>query len=302
MAEQGFTGASLRALLHAPNVTRAIGAHNAIGAVLAAEAGFDAVWASGLEVSASLGVPDANILSMTECLDIAATIVRAGPLPVLVDADSGFGDVNNVWHLVREAERRGVAGLCIEDKPFPKVNSFVEKPQELEPLPKFCAKLRAAKDARYDPDTVIVARTEALIVGAGMDEALRRAELYETSGADALLVHSRAATPDEVLDFCARYQGGLPIVVVPTKYPQVTCDELGQAGVSLVIYANHGLRSAVLAMRETFDSIIKNGRSLDVESRLSSVSDLLAMEGMAGALDRKGYYDRWADEMLGDRA
>ena len=172
----GESAQDLRQLLGRPGIARAVGAHDAIGAVLGAEAGFDAVWASGLEISTSRGVPDANILSMTECLDAAAIMVRASPLPVLVDCDTGYGDIHNVMHLVREAEWRGVAGICIEDKPFPKVNSFVKSPQRLEPLPSFCAKLRAAKDAQRNPDTLVVARLEALIVGAGMAEALHRAE------------------------------------------------------------------------------------------------------------------------------
>lgn len=285
---------ALRQLLQRPEIARAVGAHDAVGTILAAEAGFDVVWASGLEISTSRGVPDANILSMSECLDAAAVMVRAGPLPVLVDCDTGYGDIHNVMHLVREAELRGVAGICIEDKPFPKVNSFVRSHQRLEPLPSFCMKLRAAKDAQCNPDTVVVARLEALIVGAGMAEALHRAECFEASGADVLLVHSRAATPHEVTEFCSQYAGQLPIVVIPTMYPQTTCDELAAAGVSMVIYANQGMRSAVQAMRKTFHSIIAHGRTLNVEDHLSSVDELLALTDMNGVIERQRYYEQWA--------
>lgn len=289
-------GQALRQLLQRPRIARAVGAHDAVGALLAAEAGFDAVWASGLEISASRGVPDANILTMTECLDAAAVIVRASPLPVLVDCDTGYGDLHNVMHLVREAERRGVAGVCVEDKPFPKINSFVQCEQRLEPVASFCVKLRAAKDAQRNPDTIVVARLEALIVGAAMEEALHRADCYEDSGADVLLIHSRAATSQEVTQFCSRYEGKLPIIVIPTQYPQVTCDELEKAGAAMVIYANQGLRSAVRAVRETFRSIMEHGRSLEVEDRISSVDDVLALTDMNGLVERQEYYDRWARE------
>jgi phosphoenolpyruvate phosphomutase len=293
---EGGAGQALRQLLSRPQIARAVGAHDAIGVTLAAEAGFDAIWASGLEISTSRGVPDANVLSMTECLDAASVMVRASPLPVLVDCDTGFGDVINVMHLVREAEQRGIAGICIEDKPFPKINSFVPAEQRLESVSSFCMKVRAARDARRNPDLVIIARLEALIVGAGMDEALRRGECYEASGADVLLIHSRATSSHEVTEFCARYSGKLPVIVIPTRYPQATCDDLAEAGAAMTIYANQGLRSAVRAVREAFRSIIEHGRSLEIEERLSSVDEILALTNMDGWLGRQKSYERWAQE------
>jgi phosphoenolpyruvate phosphomutase len=255
-----------------------MGAHNPLSAKLGEEAGFEAIWASGLEISASRGVPDANILSMSECLDAAATLAAEVDIPVLADCDSGFGGVGNVVHMVRSYESRGVAGVCIEDKQFPKMNSFVGAGQDLAPIGEFAAKITAAVEAKRDPDFVVVARIEALIAGHGMDEALRRAEVYERAGADALLIHSKKSTSDEVYGFRERYEGALPVVVVPTMYPQVTTRELEEHGISAVIYANQALRSSISAMRQVLTQIAVSGSTFGVEDGISPVKEVFALQ------------------------
>jgi len=285
----GGPGRRLRAALESPHLARAMGAHSPLSARLAAEAGFDVVWSSGLEISALAGVPDANILAMSQCLEAASAMADAVDTPVLADCDSGFGNVNNVIHMVRAYEARGMAGVCIEDKQFPKLNSFLEGNQDLAPLDDFAAKIRAAVDCRRSRDLVVVARLEALISGRGQAEALRRAEVYEAAGADALLIHSKRRDPAEVFEFRDAYRGDLPVIVVPTTYNQVTAEELEQRGFAMAIYANQALRSSIRAMRETLGRIYR-------DAALKEVFDL---QGVPQMLERQDRYEAEGRDLAG---
>ncbi|WP_306368975.1 isocitrate lyase/phosphoenolpyruvate mutase family protein [Nocardiopsis sp. CC223A] len=285
----------LRTTLEGPGLARAMGAHNSLSARLAQEAGFDVVWSSGLEISAAAGVPDANILSMPDCLRAAADMAAALEIPLLADCDSGYGGVGNVVHMVRSYEARGVAGVCVEDKRFPKLNSFVEGDQELAPLDDFAAKIRAATETREE--LVVVARLEALISGRGMAEALRRAEVYERAGADALLIHSKIAEPDEVYAFREAYDGDLPVVVVPTTYNRVTAVELEERGFAMAIYANHALRSAIRAMRETLHRIIDDGTTFHIEPEIAPLKEVFDLQGTALMLERQNHYEALGREL-----
>lgn len=279
----------LRAALHGPGLAQAMGAHSPLSARLAEDAGFEAIWSSGLEISATAGVPDANILAMGECLDAAAGLADSVSLPVLADCDSGFGNVNNVIHMVRSYEARGLAGVCIEDKQFPKLNSFVEGNQDLAPADDFAAKICAA--AEVSRDLVVVARLEALIAGQGMDEALRRADIYERAGAHALLIHSKRTEPDEVFAFRAAYTGQLPVIVVPTTYNRVTAAELEDRGFAMAIYANQALRSSLKAMRETLASIRRDGTTHHIEGDLATLKDVFALQRMPQMLEQQAHYE-----------
>ena len=172
----------------------------------AVEAGFDGVWASGLEISASYGLPDANILTMSEYLERATEMNEATSLPVIADCDTGYGNVNNVIHMVEKYEKAGIAAICIEDKLFPKVNSFIEGRQDLADIEEFCGKIRAVKNTQKNPDFMVIARVEALIAGWGMKEALKRATAYAESGADAILIHSKKRDNKEILEFCKKFK------------------------------------------------------------------------------------------------
>mgnify|MGYP001346009017 CR=1 FL=1 len=177
--------ARLRAALKKSGPLLVAGAHNPLSARLVEEAGFDAIWASGFEISASQAVPDANILTFSENLEIARGIANAVEIPVIADCDSGFGNAVNVIRTIREYEAAGVAGICIEDNIFPKRCSFYSgSRRELVSVEEHAGKIRAAKAAQRDPDTFIIARTEALIAGWGREEALRRARAYADAGAD----------------------------------------------------------------------------------------------------------------------
>jgi phosphoenolpyruvate phosphomutase len=279
--------ARLRELLAGPSVVKVAGAHSGLSARLVEASGFSAVWASSFELSTSYALPDASILTMSEALEAARVMNEAVSIPVIADCDTGFGDTANVVHMVRRYESSCIAGVCIEDKVFPKLNSLLGGGQELLDMDRFAAKVRAAKRAQHSPDFVVIARTEALITGAGMDEALRRSDAYVDAGADAILVHSRASTPDEIWAFLDVWSGRAPVVVVPTTYFDVEVAEFERRGARVVIYANHGLRAAVRAMKETFRELQRTGSSRGVERRIASLTELFELQGMPALMDSR---------------
>ncbi|MEU3049778.1 isocitrate lyase/phosphoenolpyruvate mutase family protein [Streptomyces sp. NPDC006984] len=280
----------LRDLFARPGAVRIVGAHNPLGARLAERAGFDGVWSSGLEVSASQGVPDTDILTMSELLTVASSMAAAVDVPVVADCDAGYGNAHNVMHMIRRYEAAGIAGVSIEDKRFPKVNSFIPGRQELAPVAEFCGKLRAAKAAQNTPDLMVIARIEALIAGWGMDEALRRGEAYAQAGADAVLIHAKGSSSDPVLEFLHRWQHPTPVVVVPTTYHTITSTELAEAGAKMVIYANHGLRAGITAVTETFDAILRDDRTTGIEDRIASLTTVFDLQGMARQKQHEAAY------------
>ena len=268
----------LRQLLAAPELVRAAGAHDGLGAALAEEAGFEAVWASGLGLSAARALPDASVLSMSETLQAGIAMHRACTLPVVADCDTGFGGLLNVAHMVREFETAGIAAVCIEDKLFPKVNSFAEHAQPLATVADFCHRIEVAKSVQETEDFVVIARTEAYIAGMDTAEALRRAEAYADAGADAVLVHSKSAGPEQIEEFLSGWHRPVPVVAVPTTYHSWSAVAARDAGVSMMIYANQGLRATVTAVRAVLETILAEGSSASVEPRLASVKDVFALQ------------------------
>lgn len=254
----------LRQILARPGLVPAVGAHDALSAKLIEAAGFPVVWSSSFTVSAAQrAMPDVNLLTMTETLETARHVNNAVAVPVIADCDNGYGNAVNVVRTVEEYERAGIAGLCFEDNIFPKKCSlYPGVRRELASVEEHAGKIRAAKRAQRDPATVIIARTEALIAGWGLEEALRRAHAYAEAGADMILVHSKAPTAAELLDFMRRWDGPTPIVAVPTLYPSVGWEELEGAGVKLVIWANQVLRAAVKGMQDTL-TVLDRERRLD---------------------------------------
>jgi phosphoenolpyruvate phosphomutase len=255
-------------------LVRAAGAHDALTALLAEEAGFDAVWSSSFAISAGYGLPDVSLLGMAEYLAASTAMHRSVEVPVVADCDTGFGGNLNAAFAMMQFEAAGVAAVCIEDKVFPKRNSFVEVGQELLDADEFARKLAVAARARSHPDTLLIARTETFICGLGVDEALRRSHSYVDAGADAILVHSKASDQHEVVSFLQRWQRRAPVVIVPTTYPGWRAEEAAKAGVSMVIYANQGLRATVTAVRETWEAILKHGSSAPVEAGIASVREI----------------------------
>ena len=269
--------ALFRAELVSPELSFAMEAHNGLSAKVVEEAGFRVIWASGLSISAALGVRDNNEASWTQVLETLEFMADATTVPILVDGDTGYGNFNNMRRLVRKLCQRGIAAVCIEDKLFPKTNSFIGEAQPLADIEEFCGKIKAGKDSQTDPDFAIVARIEALIAGWGMDEALRRAAAYHEAGADAILIHSKAKTADEVVDFAAAWDDRCPIVLVPTMYYGTPTDRFRTAGVSLVIWANHNLRAALTAMRDVSQRIQDEQSLAGVEGTIASVQDVFEL-------------------------
>ncbi len=241
----------LRQLFSTGDLSRSVGAHDGLGAKLIGESGFEAVWASGLEISASYGVPDANILTMTQFLSKAYEMNQATTLPIIADCDTGFGNVNNAIYMMEQYEAHGISGICIEDKKFPKVNSFIEGRQDLAEIGEFAGKIRAVTDTKKDKNIVLIARVEALIAGWGMEEALKRSFAYEEAGADAILIHSKKKEPSEIIDFVKifRKKSKTPIVIVPTTYVNFSEQEIKKLGINHVIYANQLIRSRMNSQR-----------------------------------------------------
>ncbi|MGQ9920199.1 MAG: isocitrate lyase/phosphoenolpyruvate mutase family protein [Desulfobacca sp.] len=271
----------LRQRLAQGEILQAAGAHDGLSARLVEQARFDAVWASGLEISAAHAVPDANILTMKDYLEAASNINEAVTIPVIADCDTGYGNANNVIRLVKKYEAAGIAAICIEDKCFPKVNSYIPGRQELAPLAEFVGKIRAAKDAQVSPDFMVIARIEALIAGWGMEEAWRRADAYVAAGADAILIHSKANSPDEIKAFIDGWSGSVPLVVVPTSYPQVTVPQLAAWGVRLVIYANVGVRAAVQAMSRVLAQLRQAGSLQAVADEIAPLQTIFDLQEMS---------------------
>ena len=283
---------ALRQLFKAQTILRVMGAHNGLGAKLIEKNGFDAVWASGLEISTAHAVPDANILTMTENLNAASAINEAMALPVICDCDTGYGNAMNVRRMVKKYEAAGLAAAVIEDKLFPKLNSFIPGRQELATVEEFMGKIEAAKNAQTSPDFMIFARVEALIAGWGIDEALRRAYAYEEAGADGIVIHSKAKTPDEIFNFSAKWKGAVPLIAIPTTYYDVTAEALAARGFRMVIYANQGLRASIRAMNEVFKSIRETGSTAFVERRIAPMREVFEIQGMMDMKDEEKKFSK----------
>ena len=270
----------LKAKLATTDLVTLMSAHNPLSARLAEEAGFDGIWASGFELSAAYGVPDASLLSLTQHLDMTRAMIEQTTIPMVADIDTGYGNAINVLHVVSAYARAGAAAVVMEDKLFPKDTSLLAGGrQELVRIEEFQGKIEAAREAGRGHDLVIIARTEALIADLGLDEALRRGMAYAEAGADLLLVHSKRKTPDEIVAFCQRWQGPIPLTIVPTAYPDLT-EEKARAlkKIKIMIYANHAIRAAVGAMRATFAQIRRDRGIHRIDQQIASVEDIFELQ------------------------
>jgi phosphoenolpyruvate phosphomutase len=277
-------GRILREVMAGGGMARVMSAHNPLSAKLVEEAGFDGIWASGFELSASQALPDVSLISMSQHLEVTRQMAERVDIPIVADIDTGFGNAVNVLHAVDQYERAGAAAVVIEDKTFPKVTSLIaDGRQELLRLEEFQGKIEAALSARQDPDFLIIARTEALIAGLGEAEALARAAAYEEAGADMILIHSKQKTPDEVESFVNNWKGRARITIVPTAYPEMTEARAKSSGkIGMYIYGNHTIRAAVTAMREILGRIAQDGGIQGVEADIVSVQDIFDLQDMAG--------------------
>ena len=271
----------LRKKIQEKSILKIGGAFDAMSAKLVEINNFDAVWAGSFAISATHAVPDASIMTMTEFLQVAKNMVDSCEIPIIADCDTGFGGPSNVSHLVKQYEQAGIAGISIEDKIFPKQNSLLENgKQELLSEKEFVAKIIAGKESKINENFMIIARTEALIAGLGVDEAVKRATAYESAGADAILIHSKSNNPKEVFEFCNLWKGKIPIVVVPTSYGNVTIDELTENNVKMVIYANQTLRIAHKAMSKLLKKLNDADSLSQVDEEISSMEEIFELQKM----------------------
>lgn len=260
-------------------LVRVVGAHNAMSARLAERAGFDGVWASSLEISTSMGCPDTGANTMTHVLSASASMAAAVECPVVADCGPAIGGAPGVIQMVKAFEQAGVAAACIEDSLYPKTNSLLPGQHELVGIDDFSQHIRTATEARKSPDFLVIARIEALIAGEPVGEALTRARSYEAAGADAILVHSKAAKPDQVLEFAAAWNSPVPLVLIPTTYYKLTEQQMRETHkVKMVIYANHGIRAAVHAMQNAYSQILSCGSTCEVQKWIAPLEDLFEIQ------------------------
>jgi phosphonopyruvate hydrolase len=272
-----------------------VGARDALEARLVEEAGFDFVWSGGFGVSASYGVPDASLLSMTQYLEEARAMNEVIGIPIIADCDTGYGNANNVIFAIKRYEEAGIAAVSLEDKKFPKDTSLLEGGrQELASIEEFAGRIQAAVDTRRSRDFTVIARVEALIAGWGQEEALKRAHRYVEAGADCILIHSKSKTPDEIVEFINRWDHGTPLVLVPTNYPALTESEIQKLGgkVKIVIYANQPLRAAVKAVEGVLAEIRRAGGIHTIEERMVPVQHIFRLQGVPQMKEHEKKYLR----------
>ena len=273
-------------------------AHNGLSAKIVEEAGFRGIWGSGLSISAAMGVRDNNEISWTQVLETVEFMSDATGIPILLDGDTGYGNFNNMRRLVKKLEQRGVAGVCIEDKIFPKTNSFLRgEKQPLADMEEFSGKIKAGLDARSDDDFCIVARVEAFIAGHGLDEALRRAESYHRAGAMAILMHSKKNTPEEVFAFMREWGDRCPVLIVPTKYYSTPTEEFVKHGISTVVWANHTLRASIKAMQDLTKRVFEEKTLINVEDKIASVKEVFRLQNDQELVEaEKRYFQNETDK------
>jgi len=268
-----------RRLLDGNELDFLIDAHNGISAKVGEQAGFKGLWAGGLCMSAQYGVRDSNEASWTQVLEMLEFMADATSIPILLDGDTGYGNFNNVRRLVSKLEQRGIAAVCIEDKLYPKTNSFIDgNKQQLAEIDEFCSRIKAGKDAQSDDEFAIITRVEAFIAGWGLGEALRRAEAYHEAGSDGILIHSALTTPTEILAFKKEWGDRSPVVIVPTKYYATPTEVFREAGFSIVIWANHLLRAALTTMQDCATTLARDQNLLSIEDDIAPVKEIFRLQ------------------------
>lgn len=282
--------ARLRRLINSKDTVRIIEAHNGLTGRLVETVSvevnstareFDGMWASSLTDSTAKGKPDIEAVDLSSRINNINDLMEVTTKPIIFDGDTG-GKIEHFVFTVRTLERLGVSAVIIEDKIGSKKNSLfgTEAGQVQDTIEDFGTKIRAGKNAQITDDFMIIARIESLILQKGLNDALTRAQSYIEAGADGIMIHSKETSPDEILEFCRKYaqlERRVPLVAVPSTYDTITESELAAAGVNVVIYANHFLRSAYPAMMETARSILTHGRAYEAREGLMSIKEIISL-------------------------
>ena len=273
------TTTRLRRLLEAPELLVAPGVAECVGARLVAEQGFDALYMTGAGTTASrLGMPDVGLLGVTEMADNAGRIADAAGLPLIADADTGYGGPINVRRTIQCYERAGVAGVHMEDQDWPKRCGHLAG-KTLIPVEEMCAKVRAAVDARSDPDFIVIARTDAIAV-EGFEAALDRAKAYEEAGADALFVEA-PTTMEEVSTIPKTFsRPTLYNMAMSGKTPVLPANEIEALGFGVVIYPGLSLSAAIPAIRRALAELRETGGIEASSAEMASFRDFFELMGL----------------------
>lgn len=280
----------LKRLIEAKPIVRVLEAHNGLSGLIVENTKvavdnkteeFDCMWLSSLTDSTIKGKPDIEYVDLTSRLKTIDEILEVTTKPIIFDADTG-GITEHFVFKVRTLERLGVSAAIIEDKVGLKKNSLfgTDVEQTQDSIENFCFKISEGKRARVTEDFMIIARIESLILKKGMEDALKRAAAYIEAGADGIMIHSKEKQPDEILEFCDKYNKfdqRVPLVVVPSSYNKITEQELINAGVNVVIYANHLIRSAYPAMVKTAESILQHKRSYEASDCCTSIKEIITL-------------------------
>ena len=280
----------LRKLIQLKPIVRTIEAHNGLSGLVVENAKvtkdekintFDAVWVSSLTDSTAKGKPDIELVDMTSRISTINELMEVTTKPIILDGDTG-GLLEHFVFNIKTIERMGVSAIIIEDKMGLKKNSLfgTDVEQTQDTIENFCNKIRAGKNALLTDEFMIIARIESLILKQGMDDAIKRAKAYIGAGADGIMIHSRESEPDEIFEFCDKFKEfapNIPLVVVPTSFNQVYEDEFAKHNVNIVIYANHLIRSAYPAMKETAELILENERCKEADDKCLPIKEILTL-------------------------
>lgn len=280
----------LKNLINSKSIVRILEAHNGLTGLIVQKTKieqngklkeFDGMWVSSLCDSTAKGKPDIELVDLTSRLNTINDILEVTTKPIILDGDTG-GEIEHFVYTVKTLERLGVSAVIIEDKVGLKKNSLfgTDVQQTQDTIEHFSEKISSGKKARVTDDFMIIARIESLILNAGMEDALKRAKAYIEAGADAIMIHSKKKEPDEILEFCKKFkefENKVPLVAVPTSYCQITETELAKAGVNIVIYANHLIRSAYPAMVNTAKNILMNERSFEASEYCMPIKEILTL-------------------------
>lgn len=281
---------SLKELIYSKKPVRILEAHNGLTGLIVEKTKvekdgkikeFDGMWISSLCDSTAKGKPDIELVDLTSRLNTINDILEVTTKPIIVDGDTG-GQIEHFVYTVKTLERLGVSAIIIEDKTGLKKNSLfgTDVVQTQDTIEHFSEKIRAGREARVTSDFMIISRIESLIAGAGMDDAIKRAQAYIEAGTDGIMIHSKEKDGKEIVEFCRRYnefENRVPLIVVPTSYNFMIEDELVELGISVIIYANHLIRSAYPAMVNTAKSILENGRSKEASANCMPIKEILTL-------------------------
>ena len=280
----------LKKLISLKPIVRTMEAHNGLSALVVENAkvvkdekinSFDAIWISSLTDSTAKGKPDIELVDMTSRINTINEIMEVSSKPIILDGDTG-GLIEHFVFNIKTIERMGVSAIIIEDKIGLKKNSLfgTDVEQTQDSIENFCEKIKAGKKALITDEFMIIARIESLILKKGMDDAINRAKAYIGAGADGIMIHSREKEPDEIFEFCEKFNEfapNVPLVVVPTSFNQVYEEEFAKKGVNIVIYANHLIRSAYPSMMETATTILENERCKEVDDNCLPIKEILTL-------------------------